>query len=127
MSRITISPLRTEGNTLFKFVTGLGQNGLQTFTVRNKNGKIRDVTGLDLRFVVKTEASASDTELDSDFPLTPTIVDGPKGQISVDMATINFANVLDRVLVVLGEVVSAVVIPISQDDAFIGEAGIAVP
>ena len=124
MSRLTISPLRTEGNQLFKFVTGLGQNGLQTFTVRNINGTIRDVTGLDLRFVVKTEASALDTELSANFPLTPTIVDGPAGKISVDMATINFPDVVDRVLVVLGEVIGGITIPITRDDAFIVIPGI---
>lgn len=124
MSRITISPLRTEANTLFKLVTGLGKNGLLTFTVRNKNGKIRDVSGLDLRFVVKTEAGALDTELDSNFPLTPAIVDGPNGKISVDMATINFADVLDRVVVSSGEVIAGITIPITEDDAFIAKAPI---
>lgn len=124
MSRLTISPLRTEGNELFKFVTGSGQNGLETFTVRQKNGKIKNVTGLDLRFVVKTVASALDTELSVNFPLTPTIVDGPNGKISVDMATINFTNVLDRVLVVLGEIVGGATVPISRDSAFIVNPGI---
>lgn len=124
MSRLTISPLRTEGNELFKFVTGSGQNGLETFTVRQKNGKIKDVTGLDLRFVVKTVASALDTELSASFPLTPTIVDGPNGKISVDMATINFTDVLDRVLVVLGEIVGGATVPISRDSAFIVNPGI---
>ena len=124
MSRLTISPLRTEGNELFKFVTGSGQNGLETFTVRQKNGKIKDVTGLDLRFVVKTVASALDTELSANFPLTPTIVDGPNGKISVDMATINFTDVLDRVLVVLGEIVGGATVPISRDSAFIVNPGI---
>lgn len=124
MSRLTIRPLRTEGNQLFKFVTGLGQNGLQTFTVRNINGTIRDVTGLDLRFVVKTEAGALDTELDSNFPLTATIVDGPAGKISVDMATVNFTDVLDRVLIVLGEVINSITIPITRDDSFIVKPGI---
>ena len=124
MSRLTISPLRTEGNELFKFVTGSGQNGLETFTVRQKNGKIKDVTGLDLRFVVKTVASALDTELSVNFPLTPTIVDGPNGKISVDMATIDFTDVLDRVLVVLGEIVGGATVTISRDSAFIVNPGI---
>ena len=126
MSKLTIEAIRTEGNQLFKMVTGLGQNGLLPFTVRNINGKVRDVTGLDLRFVVKTVASALDVELSPNFPLTPTIVDGPNGKIAVDMATIDFLKQIDSVCVILAENVSGILVPISHGGSFIVTAGIAV-
>ena len=106
------------------FFTGLGRNGIRVYRIVNSAGRVVDLTGKTMKVVVKSEEDAANTELDSNFPLSATLVDAPNGKLSVDFTAVNFTAPLSGVFMAFFDTAPTDPEVISQHTTAIVKAGV---
>jgi len=117
--------IKNEASTEFPFLTGSGRNGVRSYEIKEPDrNTVFDLTGKDLRLVIKTNESATNTELDASFPLTPSITLATAGTFTVDFSAINFVSFQSKVVFILYDVTGGEIIPISKMESSIQIAGV---
>ncbi len=106
------------------FFTGLGRNGTREYRLSRQDRFPIDLTGMDLKVVVKTAPGQAPTELDPNFPLTATITNAGDGRFTVDYAAVDFLVTQTRVLVVLYDDSGANPVVLAQSTTVILKAGV---
>ena len=116
--------LRDQNSFPVTLLTKLGRNGTRSYRLADKAARPIDLTGMDVKVVVKTSPDAADDELDAAMPLTATITSAGQGEFEVDYSAVNFTDPQSRVLFVVYDDSGANPRVLSQSKTLIEKAGV---